>query len=286
MRDFWLTILAVLTLPCPALADGGLVCRTPIGWCATETSSPSQRCLCQHNGEPLSGLAALSGLENPLTRLEAAEEGDFRSIPALVTASRAFAGPDHYPPADFRAYGLVIFPRKASRFDVDRHQMFCEAYLSAMAHASDLSVPPEMQMVTVWPVSENRLAEEINALPADKACPPAIAHYGLLAAQNALEILKTYNGDAGRYDPYGSGPFLVAWTPGSGITKRETVAIVIDLSSVSEPEDAARQFSYWRDQIQNDPALWAKAPSKEALVDRLRRFFDRNGQILIGLGVQ
>jgi len=41
--------------------------------------------------------------------------------------TRLFAGPDQFPPDDFRGYGFFAFPATASEFDFERHLIFCQA---------------------------------------------------------------------------------------------------------------------------------------------------------------
>ena len=80
------------------------------------------------------------------------------------------SGPGQLPPQDFAAYGMVVFTARASRFDRPRHEMFCEAYLSALPTAGELDRPKSEQMVTIWPVTEDGIADALNDAPSDATC--------------------------------------------------------------------------------------------------------------------
>ena len=78
-------------------------------------------------------------------------------------ASRIFAGPGQYPPEAFAAYAVVAFHTRATSRDRDRYMMVCEAYVSAIPHAGELELPPDQQLATVWPVTDDAVADEIGA---------------------------------------------------------------------------------------------------------------------------
>ena len=74
---------------------------------------------------------------------------------ASVIPSRFFAGPNQYPPREFAAYGILAFRSRPSSYNRDRYSMICEAYATALPHASELAVPRGKQMVTVWPLNSD-----------------------------------------------------------------------------------------------------------------------------------
>lgn len=108
---------------------------------------------------------------------------------ASVTASRIFAGPNQYPPKDFAAYGILAFRARPSSYNHDRYMMICEAYATALPHASELALPRAKQMVTVWPLTTDDNSTRINQL-ADHVrdiCQIAVDNYGLVISQQALK---------------------------------------------------------------------------------------------------
>jgi hypothetical protein len=58
-----------------------------------------------------------------------------------VLPSRMFAGPNQYPPTQFRAYGIVAFPGLSASDDKSRYDMICDAYISALSHYTSTSFP-------------------------------------------------------------------------------------------------------------------------------------------------
>jgi hypothetical protein len=263
-----------LAVPLAAGAQAEKVCQTAIGWCPAEaTEEGSLDCRCQNADEVLSGLVVDVPRLNPLTRLDAPART--RGI-----ATRAFAGPSQIPPSEYRAYGMVLFKSRASRFNRDRHIQMCEAYTAALAHTTESNIPRSEQMVTVWPVTRDDIADAINPLTGMAPCDQAVDHYGLVQAQNALRILETYSGPDGAYDTDGRGPFLVAWTPGRLIGQDPSIALLVDLSHVDSDAQALEMMTMWHDKIQDDPSLWQDEAVRPRLIDVIRRFFDQNGVIL------
>ena len=184
------------------------------------------------------------------------------------------------PPESFAAYGVIIFKSRASSFDIERHKLICEAYLSALPHFRELDQPVQNQMVTVWPINSDEVASEINQLRGTEICDRAIDHYGLPFAQGKLAELRAYTSVEGEYDTSSDGPFLVAWAPGTKITDKGAVALFVDMTDVYTYPQAIRLMGNWRDRIQEDPSVWRDGFQSESLVAVLRNFFDRYGAIV------
>lgn len=108
----------------------------------------------------LSGLLAFSLFGCPLPNTLPTSSG--------VKASRIFAGPGQYPPAEFAAYGIVAFRTLAAPDDRAHYELICEAYVRSLLHVSELDVPPAEQMVTVWPVDSDAVAYRINEASPDQ----------------------------------------------------------------------------------------------------------------------
>ncbi len=213
-----------------AVAAAERVCQTPAGWCPLSEDKPGQpQCFCEAAGETVEGLSVEVARTNPFAALDPAPGNPSRS----AIASRSFAGPSEFPPQAFRAYGMMVFKTRPLRLNRGRYMMMCEAYASALAHVREIETPRSEQMVTVWPLSNDKISDLINRLPDAQACELAVDNYGLVQAQNALRLLEDYAGEEGAYDTSGLGPFLIAWTPGDAIAEPDSIALVVDLSHVS-----------------------------------------------------
>ena len=279
----WLA-LAVGLLPSAAAAQPSFVCETPYGWCELgATGQDESVCWCDAAGEQVAGGVTFAERPNPFTRMmPGTDVGATRSLGGAVTASRGFAGPSQMPPRDFAAYGILAFKRRASDYVRDRHLLICEAYLNSLPAASELGLPLSEQMVTIWPIETDDLAERISAADRSQACEQAVDRYGLVQAQNALRILGEYEGVA--VDLSARGPFLIAWTPTDKILEQGSAAMVVDLSDVDAYESAVAVMDRWRERIQNNPEMWRSGLEPESrwtlMVTAIRDFFDENGEII------
>ncbi len=228
-------------------------------------------------------LAVAAGLLDRLVPAPATANGGSgptREVPSLVRASRLFAGPGQYPPEAFAAYGILAFPSRATSADLERHQMLCEAYVANLPRTDELGLPVEQQMVTVWPLTEDKIADELNRASGGSPCETAIRNYGLPVALQAIR-------DVGRarLRPLGRGPVLLAWSPAAGKGDPEAVVLIANLSDVTTAEQAAALFALWRQDIEANPELWNKGWDIEALRTGIRLWVDRVGsQIFAVLG--
>lgn len=195
-----------------------------------------------------------------------------------VTASRLFAGPTQYPPKDFLAYGIFAFPARASDYDRSRHIMFCNAYISTLPHSSELShLPQSKQMVTVWPIESNLIADSLNRKPRSKVCDIAVDKYALVSSLQAIKDAE-YSGNV---KAVGRGPYLIAWSPAREKGKRNTPVLITDLSEISSPEDANLFLSHWAKDIESNPSVWNNGFSIEKIRVSLRLWADTFGPKLM-----
>lgn len=209
--------------------------------------------------------------------------------PGEVRASRSFAGPTSFPPDGFAGYGILAFEQIPTRA---RGAMFCNAYLRSFSTVADyeaLDVDKKQQMVTVWPVLDNRGADRLNydGLSDAQTCDLALAEYGLPIAQTALN-------DAKKADPRGvgagalggRGPYLLAWSPGGEMGDPGVLVLVSDLSKVESQEQADAELQRWGQEIEQKPALWSAGWNAEALRITLQRWADFNAaSLLSALGI-
>jgi|GEM_PF-1478772 len=201
---------------------------------------------------------------------------------ASVRAARLFAGPGQFPPKNFAAYGIVAFPEEATSADRARHEMLCEAYTAALLPsdilAERLNVPPERQMVTVWPIDDDEIASRLDSREIDEPCTAAVERYDLVTAQ--LSIAEAGPERIGRI---GRGPYLLAWSPTTAKGAPDAVVLIADLSNVTLPEHARDVFRIWRRDIESNPALWNRGWDVERLRVEIRMLADRFGESLFAV---
>lgn len=269
-----------------AQAQTDLLCVTDLGWCssAAEAAAIGETCACESGDALADGLILSVEAPNLFTELATPAAEATRSLPTVVSATRGFAGPSQFPPEEFSAYGILAFKRRASMFDRDRHLMICEAYLSALPHETEVEGATADQMITIWPIGTDAMADRLNTLDRAETCTEAVDNYGLVQAQNAIRILGDYNAAEGQYDLSERGPFLIAWAPTSKILEEGSAALVVDLSEADTYEDAVYWLDLWRDKIQDSPEVWSDgdeiAPKWDVFVSVIRDFFDDNGTLV------
>jgi hypothetical protein len=200
------------------------------------------------------------------------------AAPVTIRASRLFSGPAQFPPEDFRAYGVVAFPSRATSHDRDRHLMICEAYVAALPHADDLSIQPRAnQMVTVWPVDNLDTAKQLNGGATGNVCPQAVDAYSLVSAQQAIHEARQTG-----LDLSARGPFLLAWSPSNSKGTEDALVLVADLSDVDTPERSLEIMRRWTTDIEKDPKLWDDGWDLELLRVKLRDWVDDIGPKILG----
>jgi hypothetical protein len=194
-------------------------------------------------------------------------------------ASRLFAGPHQYPPSSFAAYGIVAFPSRATPDDRDRYIMLCEAYAAVLPHATEVNLPRSQQMVTVWPITTDDIADRVNRASREQVCGPAVDNYGLVIATEDLKDAAK----AGKEGFDGRGPFLLAWSPSPH--KGQPDALV--LSDVTTPEEAKARLQSWKSDILEDPAIWDPSWNLQSVKIKMREWVDKYGpKALILLGAK
>jgi hypothetical protein len=195
-----------------------------------------------------------------------------------VTASRAFAGPNQYPPTAFKAYGIVAFQARGSGDDEARHEMICNAYVDSIDHYTQIKAPINKQMVTVWPIETDNIATQLNRMPRKQLCRIAVNKYGLAAAHQA--ILQAKGQKNGFSD---AGPYLLAWSPSEAKGRPDALVLVSDLSDVINGQQAKEIFADWVSDIQKNPELWEKGWNEEKLKRIIRLWADKWGDKLLKL---
>ena len=197
--------------------------------------------------------------------------------PGRVTEpSRMFAGPQQYPPDQFKAYGIVAFSARPTTNDTSHYSMICEAYVSALDHFTLINAPRSEQMVTVWPIENVQWADRINAERRDKVCRDAVPHYELDIALDAIRAARRRNAVLD-----GQGPFLLAWSPGSAKGQPDALVLISDMSDVINGEQAKQIFTQWALDIQKHPELWEKGWNEEKIKLVIRLWVDKWGKKIL-----
>jgi hypothetical protein len=194
------------------------------------------------------------------------------SAPA-VRASRTFVSPGQYPPEQFAAYGIVAFPARSNPASRGRYLTVCREYWAALSASSEIDIPLDQQMVTVWPVRTPETADYLSAANREESCEKAVADYHLPTAQKALLDAEIADGEPRT----GRGPYLLAWAPPSEKGMQGALVLSIDLSSANAPEHFSDSFQRWRHQIEMKPELWQRGWSVDGVRDAIRDWVDHVG---------
>jgi tetratricopeptide (TPR) repeat protein len=202
-----------------------------------------------------------------------------------VRASRLFATRFQYPPKDFAAYGIVAFRSAPTEQDFDRYLDVCHAYSAALPHADAMpGIPREEQMVTVWPIAQEReaLADALNTSYWDfeTTCNLAVEYYDLHESLSAIREAERVSAIT---HLNGSGPLLLAWAPGAKKGAPDALVLVADLSYITEYDAMRDVFVRWAEDIEQNPELWRRGWRLEQLRATLRAWADRFGPRLLSL---
>lgn len=192
--------------------------------------------------------------------------------------TRKFAGPGQFPPQAYRGYGILAFEATVSDFDRERHQMICQAYVTAMRNTLAVSTPTQDQFVTVWPLDSDALANKLNNTSVNALCDDAIDNYGIARAEEALDAASKVG-----FTDDGVGPYLLGWLPAESYNSDDALILVLDLSHVTNIQQARAMLSEWKQDIQSDPDLLKSGFSLEALRRKIRRFADKYGEGFLSL---
>lgn len=194
------------------------------------------------------------------------------SLDGIVRPTRLFAGPDLYPPEDYRGYGIIAFPSRATEYDGARHAMICAAYVASFPDTMEVTTPSRHQFVTIWPVVSDQVALEIASLVPAEACERAIDNYSMDASYRAISAAEK----AGFRDD-GLGPYLLAWSPPDGIGRTDVFVLALDLSNVRSYEQALAMMQEWYRDIETDYEILSGGFTLERLRLSIRRWADTYG---------
>ncbi len=189
-------------------------------------------------------------------------------------ASRLFAGYDQYEPWQVAAYGILAFPSEVDLDSRDRYRVFCEAFLTTFVTATRFEAdgePLSEQMVTIWPLLDDGLVHYLNSHTGAgvELVPECDAIIDTIDLERSHEALQ-----ATRQSLTGRGPYLLAWSPGCAFGKTDNV-LLVDLSRVTTLAEARAEFSFWREQIMEDPELWSTGWNLERALMKVAMWLER-----------
>lgn len=159
--------------------------------------------------------------------------------------------------------------------------MICEAYRLAIPDASELDIPLNQQLVTVWPLSSHDASEQIKAIEDAKKCDVAAKNYGNVIGLRAIRHAKVVSRELADDFARRPGPFLLAWSPSTKKGDKDALILRMDLSDVDTPTAAKSRFEFWVQQIESNPDLWLNGWQSVSILKRVGETADRYGQIIL-----
>jgi hypothetical protein len=164
--------------------------------------------------------------------------------------------------------------------------MICEAYITSLLQfyeLNDVNIPNSEQMITVWPINSDEIADDLNSKekitdPGIDICGVAVDKYGLITAMKALK-----DAELAQVDTSNRGPFLLAWSPAIDKGKHDALVLTSDLSDVTTYEQAKSILIEWRRNIEQNPLLWKDGWNIEKVRVMTRLWVDKYGPKILAL---
>jgi hypothetical protein len=198
------------------------------------------------------------------------------NVPQTLSPVRALIEPAEIPPREVAGYGLIAFSSMPLPQHIDRYKFVCEAFKATLIPQDQLprNVPLSQQMITFWPIRNKNTAE---ALRFD--CHHLVSNYDLKTALDAInDADKQKERLAER-----RGPFLIAWSPSESRYKKDSLVLVMDLSSLESQQSFLEVLKDWRQKIIDNPEMWKRGFDLEAIRRTIRDTLDRYGDDLLNL---
>ncbi len=166
-------------------------------------------------------------------------------------AARVFAGPGQVNPASYSGYGVFAIRSDTPAAERDRLQMLCDAFVTALPDAG--ADDGAAQMVTVWPVASSGHAEDLNAASGPELCENAVEHYGGVVGQQAIS-----DSEKTGWILDNTGPYLLAWSPPADKGVDGATVLLVDLTDVTDRENARKIMRHWSEDVERNNSLWAQ----------------------------
>lgn len=184
------------------------------------------------------------------------------SISHGFRATRIFSGPSQFPPKQFRAYAIIAFPSDPLTDEVARYHDICTAYRTVIPSPSEVMLPKEQQLVTVWPIDQDKLGTSATFEPDENlGCDLAVENYGDEMAYWAIKHAEIVGHDFEGH----KGPFLLAWSPSASKGTSDALTLILDMSVVETQSQAKEFFQFWVRKIEEDPETWYNGFGSERL---------------------
>lgn len=170
------------------------------------------------------------------------------SASEILVPTYLFAAPGQIEPADFHTFGVVAFPERPTPDTEFRFAMLCRAFIDNTSKATESaqSTPNVRQAVTVWPVENAVIADQLNDMTdTQEACEIAAEHYSLPHSDYFMAAARASGETLGVQ----RGPFLLAWRPGEAIGQVGVPVLDANLSLVVTEKQARDDFRDWKTKI-------------------------------------
>jgi len=186
---------------------------------------------------------------------------------------RAYLKSSEIPPAGIGAYGIVAFRAKPTSASRSRLLMACAAFVASIPPQKSVpgSVRVSDEMLTIWP-----LDDPASPGAARDDCNFAIDHYDLYAGDSAIADAERQGAKFGE-----GGPFLIGWSPANSRGAPDKLVLVVDMSPYDSQDSFNQAFQFWKQKIVEDPTLWRRGFSIEALRLAVRDFADHYGDTIL-----
>ncbi len=147
--------------------------------------------------------------------------------------------------------------------------MVCQSFVAHFPPNDTIpgNVPLSDRMITVWPLDD----PDSEKAAADD-CEYGVDRYDLFAAESAIADAQRQHADFS-----GEGPFRVGWSPSNRREIPDKLVLVVDMSADNTQERIDHDFSFWKDKIVEDPALWRSGFSVEGIRVAIHDFADQYG---------
>lgn len=201
--------------------------------------------------------------------------------------TRLFTPPIYEIPKGYGAVAVLAFPHPPADDDERaRYRAACVAYVTVLPDSAVASAfaPDRPQMVTLWPRDDLQTAMSVqapgSAAELSRLCAAAVEHYAYLAADGWLSQLPR----TVAFDRAARGPFLVAWAPPTARGRPNVPILRYDLSDFAASSEFVDGFTLWKNEIEDDPSLWASGWNLTRWKLKTRALSDRYAdRILAGL---
>lgn len=219
-------------------------------------------------------------VEAPATAPDVATASIGSPASEILVPTYLFAAPGQIDPAEFHTFGVVAFPERPTPDTEFRFAMLCRAFIDNTSKATESaqSNPNVQQAVTVWPVANADIANQLNSMADTKAaCEIAAENYSLPHSDFFMAAARASGETLGAQ----RGPFLLAWRPGDAIGQAGVPVLDANLSLVVTQKQARDDFRDWKTKISH--SCWECAGAVATFRRTLRINSDYHGAQVVAV---